>query len=155
MDLSRKEELLLAYLRSNAREQLTVLSRLTGMPVSTVFDKMRKQYSEIINKYTSLLNFDRLGYFARMSVMLRVLPEHRDALALYLAKHPSVNSVHRIANGYDFALEGIFQHVSDAQKFLDILSQRFAIAEKQAYFITEDIKREGFMADPAMAKNFP
>jgi DNA-binding Lrp family transcriptional regulator len=70
----------------------------------------------------------------------------------FLLKEFNVNSVYKINSGYDFMIEGIFKHVKDMEDFIEKLDERFKLIEKQVYYVIEDIKREGFMADPQLVE---
>jgi hypothetical protein len=72
---------------------------------------------------------------------------YRDIL---LAKNSNINSVYKTNNGFDFMMEGIFKHIKDLEDFMENLEGRFPIKSKQVFYIIEDIKREGFMADPVL-----
>jgi DNA-binding Lrp family transcriptional regulator len=124
------------------------MSRKTGIPVSTIFDRLKFHEEGLITKHTSLLNFAKLGYNTRANISLKVNREDKEALMEFLSKHEAVNSLYKINNGFDFMLEGIFRQINDMEAFLDMLEQRFKIEGKQYYFIIEDLKRESFMANP-------
>lgn len=148
--LSKKELLLMAYLRQNARETLTKLSRKTNVPISTIYDKLKQYENDIIKKHTSLLDFNRLGYTTRATIMLKVDKEIKMDIREFLTNSRSINSIFKINNGFDFLLEGIFKEIKELEDFLDRLDEKFKIKNKQVYYIIEDIKREGFMADPTL-----
>jgi len=82
--MKEKELLLLSHLRSNARKNLTNISKETGIPISTIFDKIRKYEGDVIKKFTSLLDFGKLGYDIRVSVMLKVDKNDRENVGNYL-----------------------------------------------------------------------
>ena len=55
--------LILANLRKDARAKLTTISKQAKIPVSTIFDKINTYtMNGLINKSTSLINFEKLGY---------------------------------------------------------------------------------------------
>ena len=140
----------MAYLRQNARETLTKLSRKTNVPISTIYDKLKQYENDIIKKHTSLLDFNRLGYTTRATIMLKVDKEIKMDIREFLTNSRSINSIFKINNGFDFLLEGIFKEIKELEDFLDRLDEKFKIKNKQVYYIIEDIKREGFMADPTL-----
>ena len=144
--LNKKELLLMAYLRQNARETLTRLSRKTSVPISTIYDKLKQYENDIIKKHTSLLDFNRLGYTTRATIMLKVDKEIKKELRDFLINSRSINSIF----GYDFLLEGIFREIKELEDFIERMEEKFKIKNKQVYYIIEDIKREGFMADPTL-----
>lgn len=145
--LSKKDALIVSQLRASARKNLTAISKETRIPVSTLFDKLKKLEKICILKHTSLLDFNVLGYSTRANIMLKSGKKDKEALAEYLSKNESVNSVFKITNGYDFMVEGIFKTIKELEIFLDALDERFSISKKQVYYIIDELKREEFMAN--------
>ncbi len=148
--MNPKDLKIIAHLRKDARIPLTRLSRKTNIPVSTIFDRLKAKEEDVIVKHTTLLDFSKLGYHTRANIAVRVEREDKDSLKEHLLKNPSVNSVCRINNGYDFMIEGVFKQIKDMEEFLDNLENRFKIVDKKTFFIIEDLKKEEFMADPQM-----
>ncbi|MBW3020112.1 Lrp/AsnC family transcriptional regulator [Candidatus Woesearchaeota archaeon] len=149
--MNKKDLKIISHLRSDARMSLTNLSRKTSIPVTTIFDRIKVQQKEnVIKKFTSLLNFNELGYTTRANIALRVDREDKEKLREHLVKNENVNSVSRINNGYDFMIEGIFKQMVDLEDFLDKLEQRFKILDKKSFFIIEDLKKEEFMNDSSL-----
>ncbi|MBR9703170.1 Lrp/AsnC family transcriptional regulator [Candidatus Woesearchaeota archaeon] len=147
MEIKLKERQLLAYFRKNARQTLTKISRQTGIPVSTIFDKLRKYEEEIITKHSSLLDFEKLGYMTRAQVFLRTTPENRKLLASMLSIHQNVNNVFRVNNGYDFAIEVIFRTVQELENFIEDLELERGVTEKQVFYVISEIARETFLCE--------
>jgi DNA-binding Lrp family transcriptional regulator len=133
---------ILHYLRQNSRTNLTTISRKTGIPVSTIFDKIKMYEQEFVHKFTVLLDFQKLGYNVRAKVLLKVDPQSRDKLRAYLMAHQSVNNLFRINNGYDFALECVFTSIREVEEFVEGLEMQFTVLDKTVYHIIEDIARE-------------
>src|SRR3989338_8828979 len=52
--IDKKEMLILANLRNNARETLTKMSRKTSIPVSTIFVKTTKEYRDKLRQHLLL-----------------------------------------------------------------------------------------------------
>lgn len=148
MNMKEKDRLLISYFRQNARTPLTKVSRKTGIPVSTIFDKLRNFEENLIVKHTSLIDVTKLGFFTRAHVFLKINPQEREKLSLYLKKQENVNNIFRVNNGYDILIEGIFSTVKDLENFLEEMQGKFPSCEKNVFFIIEDIVREKFMSDP-------
>ena len=145
--VTSKELLIISHLRHNARLKLTKLSRLTQIPVSTIFDRI-KTGSKLVQKHTTLIDFQQLGFTVRAHVILKVRKEEREALHDYLMKHKHINNAYRINNGYDFLVEGIFKHLKELEDFLEGLEGGFKIKARQVYYIIDDLKREAFLSNP-------
>lgn len=146
--MNKKDIMIISNLRNNARMPLTMMSKKTCIPVSTLFDRLKANEDSYIVKHTSLLDFQKLGYNTRANIALKADREDKDLLKSYLIKNCSVNSVYRINNGYDYMVEAVFREMRDLEEFLDDLDKRFRITDKKSFFIIEDIKRESFMSDP-------
>src|SRR5688572_26174504 len=99
---------ILQYMRQNSRMNLTTISRRTGIPVSTIFDRLRSQEGELIKRFTALVDFAKLGYPIRAEIFLKVEAVDRKKLAAYLLVHGRVNTLSRVNNGYDYAAECLF-----------------------------------------------
>ena len=143
--LTKKDLLILTQLRNNSRETLTKISKNTGVPISTIFDKIKCYQSSLIKKHTTLIDFSRLGFNARVNIMVKVDREKREEARKFLLLHQNINSVYKVSNGFDFLIEGIFKNVKDVEDFIDFLSGKFKMEKTEVYYIIEDIKREEFM----------
>jgi DNA-binding Lrp family transcriptional regulator len=147
--LSKKDLIILSHFRNDARASLTSLSKKTSVPVSTLFDKLRKFETDVIKRHTSLIDFQKLGYDLRVNLMLKIDKEDKPKIEEFLLKNERVNSIFKINNGYDLLVEGIFTNMKDFQLFTDLID-RFKILGKQEFYILDELKKEGFMADPDM-----
>jgi len=146
--MDKKDMVFLAHLRNNARETLTFISRKTGIPISTLYDRLKAQEHNIITKHTALIDFSKLGYMCKANITIKVNIEDRDVVKDYLLCQNNVNSLFKINNGYDFLIEGIFKHVKDMEDFMEKFEKKFKVLDKSVYYIIEDVKREAFMSDP-------
>ncbi len=152
--INQKDLKIIAYLRKNARMPLTDMSKKTNIPVSTIFDRMKNNEKGMIVKYTTILDFAKIGYNTRANITIKVEKQDKEALKEFLQKHPSINSVYKINNGFDFMIEGVFKQLIDMENFLDQLESRFQIQDKKSFFIIEDLKREEFLGDADFSEYF-
>lgn len=143
---------LLAHLRKNARSKLTRISRETGMPVSTMFDKLKGTLAGCIKRYTCILNNSKLGFSSRATVIIKVDKEQKEELGQLLQKHQNVNSLYRINNGYDFMLDAIFREMKDLEEFIEQIEAKYRIRHKEVYFVIDELKQEGFLTEPQAVK---
>ena len=148
--IQKKDLMILSQLRNNSRETLTGLSRKTNVPISTIFDKLKHYEGRFIKSHVTLINFASLGFNTRANVMIKVACESRDKIKNYLEKHPNVNTIYKINNGFDYMAETIFRNIKGLEDFLELLDQKFGLQNKEVYYIIEDIKREAFLTDPAL-----
>ncbi|MFP4567692.1 MAG: Lrp/AsnC family transcriptional regulator [Candidatus Woesearchaeota archaeon] len=145
--LKEKELLLLSHFRRDARISLTKLSKLTKIPVSTIFDKLKDyETKSLIKKSTAIIDFRKLGYEIRNQILISANKETKEDLQKFLIKNPKVNTIYRINNGYDFLIETIFRNMNEMDEFMRSLDE-FEPLQKKEFFIMEDLKREEFLAD--------
>src|SRR3989344_3249081 len=141
---SEKELKLLTHLRLNSREKLTEISKETHIPISTLFDMLNELQGTAIFRNTVLLNFSHLGYHTRAQIFLKVPSDKKDELRKHLSCHNNVNTVCKINNGWDFIAETVHKNIKELNEFLDILTQKFKVEQKEIHYLIEDVKREGF-----------
>ena len=144
--MNEKEMILITHFRKNARQPLTKISRKTGIPVSTIFDRLKQFKGNIIIKHTALLNFRELGYDLRVNFLLSVDNEEKEKLQNFLMMSSSTNSIFKVNNQYDFLVECIFKNMKEFQEFSDSMHQ-YSINAKEEYFILEELKKEEFFSD--------
>lgn len=134
---------ILKHMRQNARKSLTEISHHTSIPVSTVFDRLQKYEKGVIKRYTSLLNFEKIGYNVR--VVYIISSNKRESLKGFLMKHRNVNNVYRLNNGYDFYAEAVFRNMKELEEFNEQL-ERFSIRLRQEHHIIEELAKERFFS---------
>jgi DNA-binding Lrp family transcriptional regulator len=146
MEMIKNSDLkLISYLRRNARQTLTEISKKTRIPISTLYDKLKLHEHSVILKHTTLLDFSKLGFNCKANILLKAGREERDKLGSYLKAHPAINNLYKINNGYDFLAEGVFTHVKELEDFMDALEKAFPLEERKTHYVIEDLKREEFL----------
>jgi len=143
--LKRKDLLILSYLRDNARQRLTRISRRTHIPVTTIYDNVRRFEDRFIIKHASILDFRKIGFNAKASVALKVAGSRGD-LVDYLQGHPNVNSLYLTDSEYDVLTELVFRELRDVDDFVVSLEKMFPLEKSFIMNITDDLKRETFLS---------
>ena len=145
--LSRNDLYLLSFFRANARKPLTRISRETSMPVSTIFDKLKRYEGSLIKKHTCLIDFKKLGFEIRVGMLLKAFKEKRQQLQEFLMNHHRVNTLLRVTSGYDYFVEALFRNMEELQEFGDRIEE-MGIEDRKDLFIIDEVKREDFMSHP-------
>jgi len=140
----KKELLILSQFRRNARENLTTTSKRIHIPISTIYDRLKKYEGGIIQRHTSLLDFTKLGYGIKIHLVLKVGLKDKMPVRKFLHMHPRTNSVFGISNGYDFMAEVILKNFKEVETFMEQL-ERFEIIDHHEFYIVSDLKREEFL----------
>ena len=147
MELSKRDMAILTNLRQDARITLTRLSKKTGIPISTIFERLKVFVNSGLVKFIAFADFARLGFVTRVLVAVKVDRRKRDEVRNYLVKHLNMNNVQRINNGFTFLAEAIFAHMEEAEDFVEDLESRFKIRKMRVFHILGDISRERFLTD--------
>jgi DNA-binding Lrp family transcriptional regulator len=141
--MKEKDLQIVRHLRNNARETLTRLSKKTGVPISTLFDKLNQYREQLILRHTCLIDYQRLGFDLRVQLLVKI-PKDKERFEHYISEHFHVNTVLRINNGYDYLIEAVFKNMKEFTDFIQGF-ERFPIKERKEFYILEDIKREAFL----------
>jgi len=145
--ITRKEMQMLAALRRNSRTSLTRISKEINVSKSTIFDRLKRHEGGLIQKHTSLIDFRKLGYNARIFIAIKTSIENRNDLQEYFAEHRNVNSLFIINGGFDFFVDAVFKDAKDMEDFLHELRTRNHIQKLQTHTVITDIKLESFLED--------
>jgi len=142
MEISRKDLLILSHLRNNARKSITQISKETGIPITSVFDRLHKIEKSLIKKNTSLIDFPRIGYPIRI---IMIINKRKDRmLPLFLQNHVNVNHLLLMNVGNTFYVEAIYRSMKDRHEFIENL-KCFNIRDFAEYCVLEELKKEDFL----------
>ena len=144
--LSEKDKSIIGYLRKNSRSSLTELSKKTSIPISTLYNKLIAFRGNIIRKHTALLDFKALGFHTQILVFIKCPRLNTEDIQLSLVKSEHINSVFKLHDEFQFLVEGVFEHVADADDYLETLEQKYPGIERKVFYITKEIQRERFLA---------
>ncbi len=147
LKMKEKELQIVRHLRTNGRETLTRLSKKTGVPISTLFDKLNQYKQEFIVRHTCLLDYARLGFDLRVQLLVK-LSKDKERFEHFIVEHYHVNSVFRINNGYDYLIEAVFKNMSDFTDFMLAL-ERHGIKDRKEFYVLQDLRREAFLTSEA------
>ncbi|MBD3354800.1 hypothetical protein GF361_02335 [Candidatus Woesearchaeota archaeon] len=139
--LKEKEKVLLRHLRENSRKSLAKISSETDIPVSTLFDSLKKMESSIIVKHCSILDFTKMGFGFRSNMVIK--SRKKKELRAWLLQHPNINLFYSLIDFYDFFVQCIFRDLKELTKFREEL-ENFEIESLKEHLITEELKKEGF-----------
>lgn len=143
--ISEKDALILAELRHDCRAKIAALSRDTGVPATTLYQRMRQLHRNgIVAKNTCLVNFRQLGYKVVYFVLKSQATAQNAQLAEFLAAHCSTNSLARTNYDSDFLVECIFHDEKEAGELIDALMTRFQVSI-QMLNVIEEMRREQFL----------
>jgi len=141
--LTEKDRMILGELRRNARTPLAHISRKNQIPLTTVFNKVKRFENDFIVKHTSFIDFSKLGHFLRVNFILK--SKDKKELLNHLKSSRKVNSIYKINNNYDFLVECIFRNMGELEEFSENL-QDYSLEACDVHHIIETLKLEEFMS---------
>lgn len=144
--IDKKDIQILSHLRKNSNQPITDIARSTGIPVTTIYDRMRGYDQKLIKKYTVLLDFAKLGHHTKAKIAIKINKKEKEKIEEFVLACKNLNSFYRINYGYDYFIEAIFRNANEAHAFVDELEEKFEIKEKQIFFVMDEIERERFLA---------
>lgn len=147
MVITQDDSKILAYLRNNARESIVQISKETGIPQSTVYQKLNDYEKRFIKKHTSLLDFHHLGFQVHILLVLKVNKEDRPSFLKFLQEESFVNTAYEVNNEFDFVLECVLKDQAHLKTFIENVEERFRIEKKIVHQLINGIKKEQFMTE--------
>lgn len=127
---------------------LTSMSKSINLPVSTIFERLRRSEETIISRHTCLINFNKLGYTIRANVNIKIGNNDHSQFQKYIKKSLSINNAYRITQKYDYLLEALFTNMLELESFKTDIIKKFKISKMETHYILDDVCREKFMTNP-------
>lgn len=149
--MNEKDKVILAHLRSNSRIQLTKLSKKTGIPVSTLFEKINGFKKEVITKETIILDFNKLNLNTRAFFLIKTNKEKLKVIN-FLKKREELNNLWKISNEYDFLADMLFRNIYELDTFKDKLESEYQIENIEIIYAVQEIIREAYLSNPMNIK---
>jgi DNA-binding Lrp family transcriptional regulator len=140
-----EERKILRHLRLNSRKSLAKIGRECNIPASSAYNEVNRIEQSFVSKYTSLLDFNRLGLYARAHLIIGVDRGDRKLLSEFLGKCPNVNSVYRLRGEHDFYVDAVFKHELEVNDFVKRLKADFAVKEVVVHHILKEVQSEMFL----------
>jgi DNA-binding Lrp family transcriptional regulator len=104
--MKQKDLLILNQLRENGRMSLTDIHTKTGIPVSTIFDRIKILEKRIITRYTTLINPEYLRFALRSTFITKKIPES-----------DNINSIYALSKPGTYAITANFRTIQEYKQF--------------------------------------
>ena len=152
-----KDLKIISALRKNARLHMTQISKNTSIPITTLYDRLKKFERDLIIKHTSIIDFKILGYCYNAGMIVRC--EEGSALLNFMMLHPSTNSisklesVHRdtfhasdvdVGSKSSYLVDAVFKSNIEFHAFLDLIKNDFGAEFPILFKFSHDLKKEEF-----------
>lgn len=134
--LEEKDAQILGVLRRNAREKLTTISEQTGIPTSTVHERLRTLMKDGL-RMVSLLDYPRIHMPIQCWILLST--RKKEEAIMYLQETGFVNVLLIVNNLADIACECVFSTFKQQHTVIEDL-KRFG--KVRVYPVIEEVGRE-------------
>ena len=125
---------------------MTKISKVTGIPISSTFDRLKRlETTGIITRYVSLLDMKKLGLSVRIFLLLKTDDNHRKEVERFLMENPQVNNMARIVGSWNLMAEALFRDMKELESFIESFRKDFKGIEFSVYHILENLKSESFL----------
>lgn len=120
VQVTAKDEELIALLRVDAREPVASLARKLGLSRTTVQDRLRRlEDSGVIAGYSLKLSRDIDSGGMRAFVTLSVEPRRQVEVARVLGRFPQIETMHTVSGKYDLVAQVKTGSSEDMDKLID------------------------------------
>ena len=133
------------HMRKNSREKITKLAKMTKIPQSTIYEKMRNN-GGIFLKHTAILDFPKIGLDARVFFVLKIQKCDKESVRKFLESKYYINNLWKINNGYDYMFDAVFTCMKEVECFKEDLEDFFNIKTLHMFYVIENIRAEDFMS---------
>ena len=142
--MDETDEKILAKLVENSRMHILKISAQTGIPDSTVSNRLKKlEKSNIIDKYTTILNPEELGINVAAIIIIQTETEKHENVEKELPKLTEVSQVYSVSGEYDILIK-LWAHSLD--ELNDIINSKIrtidGIEELRELIIMDVLKEE-------------
>jgi DNA-binding Lrp family transcriptional regulator len=138
--IDQRHLMILSAMREAARLPLTTISKMTGIPNSSVFDLHQRMLNKELISHVSHLDYRACGYPHRKRFQF-TLKKEEDVERL--RKHPWVNTLTRTETG-ELHAETLFPDLNAVEAFKENLQQMKATRVKE-YDVLDELKHETFL----------
>lgn len=142
--LRKNEIILLNEIRKNSRSSITEISKKINVPISTLFENLKKLEEKAIIKYTSIPDYKKINFNIIAHILVNT--KRKSDIIKFLENNPHINNIERINNGFELNIQAIFSNMDELNSFLESI-ETFEITSKKVFYLLECIKKEGFLIE--------
>ncbi len=145
---------ILKHIALHGREGIRSLARELGKSPSTISERLRKLESlGIIQKYTALLDYGKLGYEINALILIQVDGKFIEDLEKELSYEPNVRAVYDITGVYDVAIIVSFKSVHQLDAFVKSLIKKQPVKRSMTSLVFRVVKEDPHIKEFLERKN--
>ena len=138
---------IISCLRKNSRTKLKKISQDVKLPISTVYDRIKKmEKNGIIKTYSCLIDPKKIDYSIKAKIFFKIPTDSRKEFENKEKSNPVINSLFKVTGGnWDYIAEGFFQDIDHLYNYVDKVNKNFKNCSHQVHYIVNEIKHEQFL----------
>jgi len=152
MEVEQRDLEILQILRENGRLSNLCISRMTGIPVTSVRQRIKRmEKEELITQYVARLNYDKLGWstiaYVHITLDFKKLREkgltHDEFVEKFAEEFPFISNVTSVSGDADVVLRLRARSLSDLNKQVNKISAKFDEIERTKTMIgLHDVRKK-------------
>ncbi len=141
--LDRLDVKILKHIALQGRGGIRSLARDLGKSPSTISERLRRLESlGVIQRYTALLNYNKLGYEINALILIQVDGKFIEDLEKELSYEPNVRAVYDITGVYDVAVIVSFKSVHQLDAFVKSLIKKAPVKRSMTSLVFRVVKED-------------
>ena len=143
MQLAETDKKILNILVEDSRLSLRQIAKKAGVSVATVMHHTNKLENEsIIKKYTSKLDYEKIGYDVEVMIDLRISKGRLFDVEKKIATHPNVFAIYDVTGASDAVVLARFRTRRQMDNFLKKIQTYEFVERTETKLILNTIKEE-------------
>ena len=142
---------ILIELRKNSRTSLKKISKNLKMPISTVFERLKRLEKKYIKGYKTLIGFEETGFPIKVMLAVKVNNKQKKEFVNFVSNCLNLNSFFKISNSKNYLIYVVFSNMLEYYEFRQQIKE-FGIQNETIYHIINEIKNEEFLTKNSDSK---
>jgi DNA-binding Lrp family transcriptional regulator len=142
--MKQEEKEIITHLRKGKKVNISEIARELHLPISTVRDRISRVENQYVIKRSSLLDYQRMGYFANAMLAIKIDLRQKNIFFNFLKTQTCINSIYHINSGFSFLVEIVCKDSLELINWIEDIKSKFN-AEVVHYQILKVEKKEAFV----------
>ena len=144
--MKKADRIIISELRKNSSKNIVDVANSTGIPLSTLYDRLNAVQKKYVKRNSSLVDFRKLGYPFASFTTIKVDETSRKEVADHLNGCKNINSIYKLNFGSKYMIETVFRNLTEYEQFLQKLKALNAEIIMVNH-INEEITKERFLTE--------
>jgi len=143
MKIDSTDTKIINSLLENSRQSYRDIAKKVGVSVVTVLKRVKNlEKNKIITKYTSELDYERLGFDVSVIIKMRISKGKLFEVEKKIAMHPNVFAVYDITGAFDCQVIAKFKNRRAMDKFLKLIQTYEFVQRTETILVLNTIKEQ-------------